>query len=414
MPITQVITTLPTAPDPATMTPDEFSAAAAASVLAQKAMIPEINTWTTQVNSIVSGTAGDIASGINGATAKTTPVDADLMCLTDSAASWVLKKLTWANLKATLGSTFAALAGSSSYAFSVGTATSAAHAVRADQFQDGLPSVYVQHNTPSSGLITFTLNPGLWHFRSSSLYDGSPIFRPNALALTLATDNIGASFGATSGIQTRLYLLVIDDGTGDPVLGVTLGKGLKLDETNLIDATSTISGAVNSDAAIYTTVALSAGAYAYKVAAVFDAVWTNGAGWNAIPVLVQCRDNTTLHYAEGTFIATMSGCSSYTQQTQTIRWVKNGKQITLSGEGAAMSGTSNAATKPLAGLPQILWPAQTRNIMVTCQDNGGSFVAAAAIISPTGTITCFANINTNSFTASGTASVDVFGVSYVI
>lgn len=105
MPITQVITTLPTAPDPATMTSSEFSAAAAASVLAQKAMVPEINTWTTQVNAIVSGTAGDIASGINGATAKTTPVDADLMCLTDSAASWVLKKLTWANLKATLGST---------------------------------------------------------------------------------------------------------------------------------------------------------------------------------------------------------------------------------------------------------------------------------------------------------------------
>lgn len=38
---------------------------------------------------------------INGATAKTTPVDADFVGLMDSAASNVLKKLSWANLKAT-------------------------------------------------------------------------------------------------------------------------------------------------------------------------------------------------------------------------------------------------------------------------------------------------------------------------
>lgn len=38
---------------------------------------------------------------INGATAKATPVDADQIGLMDSAASNVLKKLSWANLKAT-------------------------------------------------------------------------------------------------------------------------------------------------------------------------------------------------------------------------------------------------------------------------------------------------------------------------
>lgn len=51
--ITQVITALPTAPDPATMTRDEFSTAAAAFVLAQKDTLrPEINTWATQVNTV--------------------------------------------------------------------------------------------------------------------------------------------------------------------------------------------------------------------------------------------------------------------------------------------------------------------------------------------------------------------------
>lgn len=51
--ITQEITALPTAPDPATMTRDEFSTAAAAFVLAQKDdLVPELNTWATQVNTV--------------------------------------------------------------------------------------------------------------------------------------------------------------------------------------------------------------------------------------------------------------------------------------------------------------------------------------------------------------------------
>jgi hypothetical protein len=45
---------------------------------------------------------GNVGSSIHGATAKTTPVDADTMPLIDSAASNVLKKVTWANIKATL------------------------------------------------------------------------------------------------------------------------------------------------------------------------------------------------------------------------------------------------------------------------------------------------------------------------
>lgn len=50
--------------------------------------------------------AGNVGSSIHGATAKTTPVDADTMPLIDSAASNVLKKVTWANVKATLKSYF--------------------------------------------------------------------------------------------------------------------------------------------------------------------------------------------------------------------------------------------------------------------------------------------------------------------
>lgn len=50
--------------------------------------------------------AGNVGSSIYGSTAKTTPVDADTIPLIDSAASNVLKKVTWATIKATLKTYF--------------------------------------------------------------------------------------------------------------------------------------------------------------------------------------------------------------------------------------------------------------------------------------------------------------------
>lgn len=47
-----------------------------------------------------------LSSDTHDATSKTTPVDADELSLIDSAASYVLKKLTWSNLKATLKTYF--------------------------------------------------------------------------------------------------------------------------------------------------------------------------------------------------------------------------------------------------------------------------------------------------------------------
>lgn len=59
--------------------------------------------YTDKVSS-VNGTVGSvmIEAIIHAATGKSTPVDADELGLVDSAASNALKKLTWANLKATL------------------------------------------------------------------------------------------------------------------------------------------------------------------------------------------------------------------------------------------------------------------------------------------------------------------------
>lgn len=51
-------------------------------------------------------TTTTIGALIDGATAKTTPVDADMVGLMDSAASNILKKLSWLNIKATLKTYF--------------------------------------------------------------------------------------------------------------------------------------------------------------------------------------------------------------------------------------------------------------------------------------------------------------------
>lgn len=51
-------------------------------------------------------TTTTIGSLINGATSKSTPVDADQLGLMDSAASNILKKLSWSNVKATLKTYF--------------------------------------------------------------------------------------------------------------------------------------------------------------------------------------------------------------------------------------------------------------------------------------------------------------------
>lgn len=103
--------------------------------------------------------SANISGTIHAATAKTSPVDADEIGITDSAASYALKTLSltnlWTNYIKTKGdATYAALAGSSSQAFSVGTATAIAHAPRTNQIQSASLVSYSTGGTSTAFTIT--------------------------------------------------------------------------------------------------------------------------------------------------------------------------------------------------------------------------------------------------------------------
>lgn len=101
---------------------------------------------------------------INAATEKTTPVDADMIGLMDSAASNVLKKLSWANTKATLKTYFDTL-----YRGAIGTndfrltLTSGVPVTTADV--TGATTIYC---TPYKGNQISLYDGAAWNTRSSA------------------------------------------------------------------------------------------------------------------------------------------------------------------------------------------------------------------------------------------------------
>jgi hypothetical protein len=66
-------------------------------------VLADNGTWVVPSTSPTLQATGDL---INTATSKTPPVDADMLPLVDSAAANILKKLSWANIKATLKAYF--------------------------------------------------------------------------------------------------------------------------------------------------------------------------------------------------------------------------------------------------------------------------------------------------------------------
>ena len=107
-----------------------------------------------------------VASQITAATVKATPVDADHIGITDSAASNVLKKVTWANIKATLLAYFNTAYATISHTQAASTITSGTFAAGDFVFNGNVEMGGQIHSTVTAkgnsgaGTLTFNWNEG--------------------------------------------------------------------------------------------------------------------------------------------------------------------------------------------------------------------------------------------------------------
>jgi hypothetical protein len=157
-----------------------------------------------------------IAPGTHAATGKTTPVDADEMPLVDSAASNVLKKLTWANLKATLKTYLDTLYAPLSQPFD------------AAAFYPGIPTASAKvARIPIARAVTFAGNFAGSYFAASANATATTVFdvQKNGSSIgsvSIAAGGTTATFTTTSGTAKTFaagdVLAVIAPATPDTTL----------------------------------------------------------------------------------------------------------------------------------------------------------------------------------------------------
>lgn len=222
----------------------------------------------------------NVGPDIHAATTKVTPIDADEFGYWDSV-SGLLRKLTFANIKIVLTSTFAELAGSATQVFSAAAASAVAHVIRADQAHFGIVSVSA---TVAANALTVTLQSGVvLAFRSATLTTGMPNTRFIPAEITLTVPDT-ALLGTVNGVSARLPVLAIDN-AGTVELAITnLAGGLNLDETGLISTTA-ISTTADAANVIYSTTARAN--VPYRVIGFIDISEATAGTWVTDPTTVQ-------------------------------------------------------------------------------------------------------------------------------
>jgi hypothetical protein len=121
-------------------------------------------------------------------------------------------------------------------------------------------------------------------------------------------------------------------------------------------------------------------------------------------------DNGYSGHNEGTFTVTATGFTA--SITGTARWVKNGKAITLF--IPTLTGTSNATTMTLTGLPASIQPTQTFFEEKRMTDNGIDVTGVMRFNNASGTVDLFSSVALGVWTALGTKTFYAAYVTYHI
>lgn len=78
-----------------------------------------------------------------------------------------------------------------------------------------------------------------------------------------------------------------------------------------------------------------------------------------------------------------------------------------------VTGTSNATTFTLTGMPSTVRPTATRTVFARVTNNGGAITTGLATIATNGVITLSSTVAGGAWTASGTKSIEAISVSYI-
>jgi len=114
-------------------------------------------------------------------------------------------------------------------------------------------------------------------------------------------------------------------------------------------------------------------------------------------------------YISSSFTGTLTGVTATV--TGTVKYVKVGDIVTIS--VPTLTGTSNAITKTITGMPAAIRPAATKRAITIVTDNGGSPVSGEVFIYDTGIMDFYITLAAGAWTGSGAVTVAAFDYTYV-
>jgi len=118
--------------------------------------------------------------------------------------------------------------------------------------------------------------------------------------------------------------------------------------------------------------------------------------------------STLSTYTESSYTGTVTGYS--TGITKTIYYTKVGNLVVV--DTQEIAATSNATTKTITGAPAAIQPSTANKRFVgNVSDNGGTYVAGMIIFNG-GTFSIYPNLSGGNWTASGTAVIEDFHISF--
>lgn len=137
----------------------------------------------------------------------------------------------------------------------------------------------------AANALTLTLEPTSLDFRSTTLTTGTPTTISNAAQIA-TTISSGSTGGTVSAVQSKIYILAINNAGTMELAWCNASGGINLDETTLISTTAEGgAGAADSATVIYSTTARSN--VAFRVVGVFRSTQTTAGTWAQTPSLVQ-------------------------------------------------------------------------------------------------------------------------------